>query len=195
MHRHDPEPPIIEHARRLLSISEHARSTVCVHLSPPPIITDPAGFSLKSDEFLSQILDAPAVSPTTAPTSTQISTPATEPAPPPVVASLPEPNPVPILTCHWVPQHDPTHICGAPLPHDPKQACTHFRLAHNIRGNDKVTVNCQWYGCRAAPMQRGSLIRHVSAVHLGILRWQCATCGRMFSRRGTGHLCGGGAGA
>ena len=162
-----------------------------VHIVALAGVTDAVWFSFLSDEFLSQLfLDIPNAfpTPTPTPTPTYVPTPALAPAP----APAPFPDPLSHLTCRWVSPHGPPLICGAPLSPDPKDACTHFRLAHDVRGNDKVTVGCQWYACRAAPMQRGSVIRHVLAVHLGLLRWQCETCRRVFSRKGTGHVCGGG---
>ncbi|KAF8129335.1 hypothetical protein EV363DRAFT_1338704 [Boletus edulis] len=152
------------------------------------------------DEFLWQILsDTPISFPAPAPTPTPTYVSASAPAPTPALTTAPAPAPTatpdPQLTCQWVTQNDPPLVCGAFLSQDPRLACAHFRLAHNIRGNDKVTVDCHWYACRAAPMQRGSLIRHVLSVHLGVLRWQCEACGRVFSRRGTSHVCGGEAGA
>ncbi|KAG9317976.1 hypothetical protein JVU11DRAFT_33 [Chiua virens] len=99
------------------------------------------------------------------------------------------PTPSPHLTCRWVSRPDYPHICGALLSADPKYACRHMRIAHNVRGNEKETVGCLWHQCRAPPMQRGSLIRHILTVHLGLLRWRCEGCGRVFSRKGTGHIC------
>ncbi|KAF8129352.1 hypothetical protein EV363DRAFT_1169198, partial [Boletus edulis] len=91
--------------------------------------------------------------------------------------------------CQWVTGHDFSFICGAPLSQDPKHACAHFRHVHEVRGNEKVIVSCHWRDCQVPPMQRGSLIRHMLSVHLGLLRWQCDVCGRWFSRKGTGHAC------
>ncbi|KAF8552976.1 hypothetical protein OG21DRAFT_1314454 [Imleria badia] len=142
------------------------------------------------DEFLSQLLvniSNGVYSPSLTPTYVSVPVPA-----PPVPVAAPFPDELPHTTCQWVSQHGPTHICGAALPPDSKGVCAHFRHTHDVRGNDKVTADCHWYGCRAAPMQRGSVIRHVLAVHLGLLRWQCEVCGRVFSRRGTGHVCAGG---
>jgi hypothetical protein len=170
----------------------HPRYNHTYHLTG---VTDNVGCSFLRDEFLSQLLlDIPNSLPTPTPTPTPTYVPAPEPTPAPTQAPVPAPFPAPLshLTCHWVSRDDPSRICGAPLSPDPKHACTHLRLAHDVRGNDKVTVSCHWYACRAAPMQRGSVIRHVLAVHLGLLRWQCQTCGKVFSRRGTGHVCNGG---
>ncbi|KAI9570704.1 hypothetical protein HD554DRAFT_307772 [Boletus coccyginus] len=138
------------------------------------------------DELLFQLFAIPNTLPTTTPTYASASAPPTAPAPAPASSSAPGP------TCHWVSRDDPPRICGVPLSSNPKRVCAHLRLTHGIRGNDRVTIRCLWYGCHAAPMQRGSVIRHVLTVHLGLLRWRCEICDKVFSRKGTGHACGGG---
>lgn len=141
-------------------------------------------FPFASDEFLSQLLfrvpDGLAI-----PTPTPTSTSASEQAP----VLISSQAPLPPLACYWVSQDDPPRLCGASLSPDPKLACEHFRIAHNVRGNDKAIVGCHWHACNATPMQRGSLIRHLLTIHLGLLRWQCQVCGRVFSRKWTGHTC------
>ncbi|KAF9228908.1 hypothetical protein BS17DRAFT_772699 [Gyrodon lividus] len=100
--------------------------------------------------------------------------------------SAPSAAPTGELTCAWITEHG---ICGSILSHDPKVACLHFRGVHGIRGGDKEVAICLWGGCRCAPMQRGSLIRHISAVHLRILQWTCPHCAHTFSRKDTNHQC------
>ncbi|KIK97035.1 hypothetical protein PAXRUDRAFT_258504 [Paxillus rubicundulus Ve08.2h10] len=90
------------------------------------------------------------------------------------------------LTCEWV---EESGTCGSTLFQDPKVACLHFRNEHGIRGREKEMAICCWDGCGAVPMQRGSLIRHILAVHLRTLRWTCPLCGKTFSRRDTAHQC------
>lgn len=155
--------------------------------------------SLLSDEFLAQLLaDIPVV------LFNPIATTPPLPSPPPPPPLSPPPPQSPStsgsvsaaphapnrqLICQWVSPHHLPFICGVPLSQDPKLVCTHFRHAHNVRGNEKVIVCCHWRDCEIPPMQRGSLIRHVLAVHLGLLRWRCEACGRVFSRKGTVHVC------
>ena len=156
--------------------------------------------SLLSDEFFAQLLnDIPDVLPpiptlTYASTSTSIHTPtlpfpSSSAAATATTATSPYYTTSPPLTCQWVSSHDLPIVCGEPLSSDPKHACTHFRHVHHIHGNEKVMVQCHWRDCHAPPMQRGSLIRHVLTVHLGLLRWQCEVCGRTFSRKWTAHTC------
>lgn len=149
------------------------------------------GILFPSDEFLSQLLfDFPDFSPVPSSIYTPTGSSAFEQAP----ASIPCSAPIPQLTCYWVSRDDP-FVCGASIPSDSKHACEHFRVAHGVRGNDKATVSCLWYACSAPPMQRGSLIRHLLTVHLKLLRWKCEACGRVFSRRGSAHVCAGEVGA
>ncbi|KAI9570685.1 hypothetical protein HD554DRAFT_306556 [Boletus coccyginus] len=143
------------------------------------------------DEFLAPFLaDIPG-----APLPTAITTPSPPSPPSGPSTSVPASAaayyaPGPQLICQWVSMDNHSLICGTPLSTDAKQVCTHFRHAHDVRGNEKVIVGCFWRNCQALPMQRGSLLRHVLAVHLGLLRWRCEACGRVFSRRGTLHACG-----
>ncbi|KAF9233788.1 hypothetical protein BU15DRAFT_66276 [Melanogaster broomeanus] len=70
--------------------------------------------------------------------------------------------------CRWSTEHG---ICSSILPQDPKVPGLHFRCEHAIRGREKDTVVCLWNNCQAAPMQRGSIIRHILAVYMRILQW------------------------
>ncbi|KAN0073858.1 hypothetical protein V8E55_012112 [Tylopilus felleus] len=131
------------------------------------------------DDFLAQLLtDIPDLLPY------PITTPSPPLSPPASDHALDPP-----LICQWVSTQEVPLICCATLPPDAKIACTHFRQAHDVRGNEKAIVGCQWYDCQVPPMQRGSLIRHVLSVHLRLLRWQCKACGKVLSRKGTGHAC------
>ncbi|KAG8217044.1 hypothetical protein J3R82DRAFT_4929, partial [Butyriboletus roseoflavus] len=139
-----------------------------------------------SAEFLAQLLaDIPDVLPTLITTHTSPS-PSLSPS---VTVTATTPVSKPYLACQWVSPDESPSICGAPLSQDPKLACDHFRYAHDVRGNEKVHVDCHWRDCRVPPMLRGSVVRHVLTVHLGLLRWRCEVCGKVFSRRGTGHAC------
>ncbi|KAF8842597.1 hypothetical protein BDN67DRAFT_965479 [Paxillus ammoniavirescens] len=100
--------------------------------------------------------------------------------------SAPSTAPAGQLTCEWVGNFG---ICGSTLSQDPKIACLHLRDGHGIRGAEKESVICCWYGCYAAPMQRGSLIRHILSVHLRTLQWTCPLCGKTFTRKDTAHQC------
>ncbi|KIJ10828.1 hypothetical protein PAXINDRAFT_181969 [Paxillus involutus ATCC 200175] len=86
--------------------------------------------------------------------------------------SAPSAAPAGQLTCEWVGDFG---ICGSTLSQDPKIACLHLRDGHGIRGAEKET--------------RGSLIRHILAVHLRTLQWTCPLCGKTFTRKDTAHQC------
>ncbi|KAF8418369.1 hypothetical protein L210DRAFT_791048, partial [Boletus edulis BED1] len=58
---------------------------------------------------------------------------------------------------------------------------------HGLGGNSKERIACPWRHCHSRPMQRQSLIRHVSSVHVPLMAWTCPQCSRTFSRSGTAH--------
>ena len=94
---------------------------------------------------------------------------------------------VPENVCLWLGEGG--YICGASLPPDPQLVSVHFRDDHALRGDRKEETPCLWLNCGSRPIQHRNMVRHILSVHLGLLRWTCPGCSRVFSRRGTSHRC------
>ena len=106
-----------------------------------------------------------------------------EPPAQPAVVNTPAPENV----CFWLGEGG--YICGASLPPDPQLVSVHLRDDHALRGDRTETTPCLWLHCGSRPIQHRNMVRHILSVHLGLLRWPCPDCGRVFSRRGTSHHC------
>ncbi|KAG1745531.1 uncharacterized protein EDB91DRAFT_1246409 [Suillus paluster] len=79
--------------------------------------------------------------------------------------------------CHWIENGVP---CGQTISDVMRKLGAHLSDAHNVQGNEKKKIVCNWKDC-GREMHRGGIRRHVYSRHFNI-KSQCPNCLKEYSR-------------